>query len=99
MPTGLSPTNLRTAELCVAKPNWLLDPKRYKLGGPNMNPERRLCWHMVFMLRGAGKVSGPEANSEYGLVYVLIDAVTGETVGADMEPIGDDGLSRRFGNK
>lgn len=99
MPAGLSPTNLRKAELCVAKPNWLLDPKRYKLAGPNMNPERRLCWHMVFMLRGAGKVSGPEAKSEYGLVYVLIDAVTGETVGADMEPIGDDGLSRRFGNK
>lgn len=102
MPKGLSPVDLRTAELRIIKPNWLLDPKRYSVAGPKGPPERRLCWYVVFMLQRQDKSERdgkPVFTSTFGLVHVYVDALSGEIVGGNMEPIFNDEMSRRFGNQ
>lgn len=89
MPPGMSPLSFHSAELCVVRPNWLLDPKRYSLNGPKGPPERRLCWQVTFELSRREKSGEKNGKPVYSLagqgqVFVDVDAVTGEVVGGDM---------------
>jgi hypothetical protein len=72
---------IRSCELKVAAPNWLLDPKRavwIRKGPPE---ETRLCWVVQF------ETVDVKAQERKGSLYspsivIYIDAATGETVGA-----------------
>lgn len=102
MPKDLSPIELKQFDLCVTVPNWILDPGGYKLSTNQVITERRLCWRAAFLLLRQDVVGEKDGKRFYrdtqGLVYVLVDAVTGEIVGGNMEPIANDAVSQKYGN-
>ena len=72
--------SLTSAELLIAAPNWLLDPKRAIWIHDKPPDETRLCWVVTF-----DTVATREAS--IGLIppsiLIYIDAATGEIVGAN----------------
>jgi len=74
--------SLRGAELLIAAPNWLLDPKRAIWMRDKPPTETRLCWVLTFetvatrVWEDGLKLIPPD-------ILIYIDAATGEIVGAN----------------
>ena len=79
---GFVVSGLRSAELLVAAPNWLLDPKRAIWLRDKPPDETRLCWVITFTSVYTGKTE-PNAIPLAPAFLVYIDAATGEIVGAN----------------
>lgn len=79
---GFVVSGVHKAELLVAAPNWLLDPKRaiWLRGKPP--EETRLCWVVTFTSVFADKEE-PGTMLIPPMFLVYIDAATGEIVGAN----------------
>ena len=103
MPKNLAPVELKTIDLRICIPNWILDPKRFSMDTDNTMNDRRLCWRATFLLYRRDTVGEQEKRPVYkatnGLVHVHVDAISGEIVGGNMEPIANDGISLKFGNQ
>jgi len=75
--------SVKEANLKVAPPNWLLDPKR-AIWIPGYHPptETRFCWIVIF-----GTMDTVERDHDFKPIapdiLVYVDAVTGEVVGAN----------------
>ncbi|MGI6391722.1 MAG: hypothetical protein ACOX7Q_16315 [Kiritimatiellia bacterium] len=83
---GHSDYKVRTVEeiaLRVYLPNWALDPKRAVWIRDRPPTETRLCWmvHFVTVDVHTGKTGEHGNNPQY--VWIYVDAVTGEIVGAN----------------
>ena len=80
---GFVVKSLLDCSLCVAVPNWLLDPERAVWIYDHVPKEVRLCW----VVRFTSVNSKPEPDPKYQLVppkfIIYIDAKTGEVVGVD----------------
>lgn len=102
MPKNLAPTELKNIDLCVSVPNWILNPKM-TLSIDKTMKDRRLCWRATFLLYRRDTVGEQKGRPVYqatqGLVHVYVDAISGEIVGGNMEPIANDGVSMKFGNQ
>ncbi|MFA7054438.1 MAG: hypothetical protein WC328_15605 [Kiritimatiellia bacterium] len=79
---GFVVSGVLTAELLVAAPNWLLDPKRAVWLRDRPPEETRLCWVVTFTSVYTGKAEPGELLVP-PLFLVYIDAATGEIVGAN----------------
>ena len=79
---GFKVTELKSAELKIAMPNWLLDPKRAIWLLKTPPKETRLCWIVIFTTVDSKKrKKGLKLLPVDVLIY--IDAGTGEVVGAN----------------
>ena len=79
---GFVVSGVQSAELLVAAPNWLLDPKRAIWLRDKPPDETRLCWVITFTSVYTGKTE-PNAIPLAPAFLVYIDAATGEIVGAN----------------
>ena len=79
---GFVPCAIREVKLAVAVPNWLLDPKRAIWLRDKPPEETRLCW-LVQILTRAGTEDLAKRRLLPPQVTIMIDAATGETVGAN----------------
>ena len=75
-------SGLHKAELLIAAPNWLLDPKRAVWLRDKPPEETRLCWVVTFTSVYTGKEE-PGTMLAPPMFIVYIDAATGEIVGAN----------------
>ena len=79
---GFVPSGVHSAQLLIAAPNWLLDPKRAIWLRDKPPDETRLCWGVTFTSVYTGETKPNEVLiAPTFLVY--IDAATGEIVGAN----------------
>ncbi len=76
------PKEYELAELLIAAPNWLLDPKRAVWLRDKPPEETRLCWVVTFTSVYTGK-EDPGTMAVPPMFIVYIDAATGEIVGAN----------------
>ena len=79
---GFVASGVRKAELLIAAPNWLLDPKRAIWLRDKLPDETRLCWVVTFT-SVYSKKTDPDEMLILPLFLVYIDAATGEVVGAN----------------
>jgi len=79
---GFVASGLHKAELLIAAPNWLLDPKRAIWLRDKPPEETRLCWVVTFTSVYTGK-EDPGTMAVPPMFIVYIDAATGEIVGAN----------------
>ncbi len=79
---GFVVSGVLKAELLVAAPNWLLDPKRAIWLRDKPPEETRLCWVVAFTSVYTGKTEPGELLVP-PVFLVYIDAATGEVVGAN----------------
>lgn len=79
---GFVASGLHKAELLIAAPNWLLDPKRAIWLRDKPPDETRLCWVVTFTSVYTGK-EDPGTMAVPPMFIVYIDAATGEIVGAN----------------
>ena len=79
---GFVASGVHKAELLIAAPNWLLDPKRAIWLRDKLPDETRLCWVVTFTSVYAKKTD-PDEMLIPPLFLVYIDAATGEVVGAN----------------
>ncbi len=79
---GFVVSGMPKAELLVATPNWLLDPKRAIWLRDKPPEETRLCWVVAFTSVYTGKTEPGELLVP-PVFLVYIDAATGEVVGAN----------------
>ncbi len=73
---------IKKAELLIAAPNWLLDPKRAVWMRDKPPEETRLCWVVTYETIGT-KVYEGGLRSIPPDILIYIDAATGEIVGAN----------------
>lgn len=86
---GFKAAGLKSCELKIVKPNWLLDPKRAIWIREKPAEETRLCWVVVFSTADTvpetrGKTT--EGNLLKPIppdIIIYLDAATGECVGAN----------------
>ncbi len=79
---GFKVSGVKSAELRIACPNWLLDPARAIWIWDSPPKETRLCWIVRFTTVDTVKrEEGMKPSSPDILIYV--DAATGEIVGAN----------------
>jgi len=74
--------SLKNAELLIAAPNWLLDPKRAIRIYDKPPGETRLCWVVTFETV-ATRVREDGLNLIPPDILIYLDAATGEIVGAN----------------
>ena len=79
---GFVVSGVHQAELLIAAPNWLLNPKRAIWLRDTPPDETRLCWVITFTSQYA-KETGPDEILFAPAFIVYIDAATGEIVGAN----------------
>jgi len=79
---GFVPSGVHSAQLLIAAPNWLLDPKRAIWLRDKPPDETRLCWVVTFTSVYTGKADPSEVLIAPAFL-VYIDATTGEIVGAN----------------
>jgi hypothetical protein len=79
---GFKVSGVLKAELLIAAPNWLLDPKRAIWLRRGVPEETRLCWVVSLASEYTGKTEPGELLVP-PFFRVYIDAATGEIVGAN----------------
>jgi len=81
-PSRITVSGVYSAQLLIAAPNWLLDPKRAVWIRNKPPDETRLCWVITFTSVYAGQTEANETRIA-PVFIVYIDAATGEIVGAN----------------
>jgi len=79
---GFAVSDVYSAELLIAAPNWLLNPQRAIWLRNNPPDETRLCWVVTFSSVYTRKTD-PDEVLIAPMFLVYIDAATGEIVGAN----------------
>jgi hypothetical protein len=87
---GFVANAVKSCELRVAIPNWILDPKKANWMPSEPPKETRLCWIVCFTTvdqklgkRGLGEIDGQPIELECPDILIYLDAETGEVVGAN----------------
>lgn len=74
---------VKSAELLISRPNWLLDPKRAIWAREPPTDETRLCWVVVFETADTVLARPRNFKPMPPDIRIYIDAATGEIVGAN----------------
>ena len=80
---GFKAKEVKSAELLISVPNWLLDPERANWLPSGPPKETRLCWVIRFTTADAIPVRPRNFKPIPPDVLIYIDSETGEIVGAN----------------
>jgi hypothetical protein len=80
---GFKVKGVKSAELLISSPNWLLDPERAIWAREPPTDETRLCWVVVFETVDTVRERPRNFKPMPPDILVYIDAATGEIVGAN----------------
>jgi hypothetical protein len=80
---GFNVKGVRSAELLISRPNWLLDPERAIWAREPPTEETRLCWVVVFETVDTVRERPRSFKPIPPDIRIYIDAATGEIVGAN----------------
>ncbi|HOF62498.1 MAG TPA: hypothetical protein PLM82_13055 [Candidatus Latescibacteria bacterium] len=80
---GFRIKGVKSVELLISRPNWLLDPSRAVWGREPPTDETRLCWVIVFETLDTVLTRPRNFKPIPPDIRIYIDAATGEIVGAN----------------